>query len=175
MIAEQVLSTIQGDGPQLGSFIGGRLEEPSGPALPVTDPATGRVIAHIAEAGPQGVDRAVAAAEGAFPAWRALPSRDRAALVSELARRIEAQADQIARLDSLDTGNPLAAMRQDLTKGVRGMGDTAGLALQVTGTTFPLPGLHYTRREPWGVVGRLITFNHPAMYACARLASALVA
>src|SRR6185295_10415774 len=41
--------------------------------------------------------------------------------------------------------------------------------------TYPLPGLHYTQREPWGVVGRLITFNHPAMYACARLGSALVA
>jgi len=174
MIAEQVLTTV-GDAPRLGSFIGGRLDEASRPSLPVIDPATGGVIAHIAEAGPHGVDRAVVAAEGAFPDWRALPSRDRAALVSELARRIEANADQIARLDSLDTGNPLAAMRQDLTKGVRGMGDTAGLALQITGTTFPLPGLHYTRREPWGVVGRLITFNHPAMYACARLASALVA
>ena len=60
-------------------------------------------------------------------------------------------------------------------KGVRTMRDAAGLALQMTGLVFPLPGLHYTQREPWGVVGRLITFNHPAMYACARLGSALVA
>ena len=175
MIADQVLGQTGGHAPRLGSFIGGRFEDGAGASLPVVDPATGRVIAHIADAGPGGVDRAVVAGEAAFPAWRRMPARDRGALVTELARRIEANADAIAGLDSLDTGNPLAAMRQDLTKGVRGMGDTAGLALQVTGTTFPLPGLHYTRREPWGVVGRLITFNHPAMYACARLASALVA
>ena len=175
MIADQVLAVADGEAPEFGSFIGGRLEAPVHGSLAVVDPATGRVIARVAEAGAAGVDRAVVSGETAFPAWRRMPARDRAALVAELARRIEANADTIARLDSLDTGNPLAAMRQDLTKGVRGMGDTAGLALQITGTTFPIPGLHYTQREPWGVVGRLITFNHPAMYACARLASALVA
>ena len=175
MIADQVLAGADGAVPELGSFIGGHVEAAERASVDVVDPATGRVIARIAEAGAAGVDRAVQAGEAAFPAWRRMPARDRAALVAQLARRIEAEADAIARLDSLDTGNPLSAMRQDLTKGVRGMGDTAGLALQVTGTTFPLPGLHYTQREPWGVVGRLITFNHPAMYACARLASALVA
>ena len=174
VIADQVLAGA-GDVPEFGAFIGGRFEAADHASLAVLDPATSRLIARIADVGPAGVDRAVVAGEAAFPAWRRMAARDRAALVAELARRIEANADAIARLDSLDTGNPLAAMRQDLTKGVRGMGDTAGLALQVTGTTFPLPGLHYTQREPWGVVGRLITFNHPAMYACARLASALVA
>ena len=86
-----------------------------------------------------------------------------------------ANADRLALLDSLDTGNPLTAMRADITKGARSMSDAAGLALQMKGEVFPLPGLHYTQREPWGVVGRMITFNHPAMFACARLGSALVA
>jgi acyl-CoA reductase-like NAD-dependent aldehyde dehydrogenase len=66
-------------------------------------------------------------------------------------------------------------MRADLAKGVRLMREAAGLALEMKGETFPLPGLHYTRREPWGVVGRMVTFNHPAMFTCARLGSALVA
>jgi acyl-CoA reductase-like NAD-dependent aldehyde dehydrogenase len=66
-------------------------------------------------------------------------------------------------------------MRADVTKGARLLNDAAGLALEVTGRTYPLPGLHVTQREPWGVVGRMITFNHPAMFTCARLGSALVA
>ena len=118
--------------------------------------------------------RAVAAGEAAFPAWRKVPARDRGALVAELARRIAAHADDLAALDTLDTGNPYVAMRADVDKGVRLMSDSAGLALQATGTVFPLPGLHYTQREPWGVVGRMITFNHPVMFACARLGAALV-
>ncbi len=84
-------------------------------------------------------------------------------------------ADDLARLDSLDTGNPITAMRADLIKGIRSLTDAAGLALEIKGEVFPLPGLHYTQREPWGVVGRMITFNHPAMFTCARLGAALVA
>jgi acyl-CoA reductase-like NAD-dependent aldehyde dehydrogenase len=66
-------------------------------------------------------------------------------------------------------------MRGDVMKGARLLADAAGLALEVKGDTFPLPGHHFTSREPWGVVGRMITFNHPAMFTCARLGSALIA
>jgi betaine-aldehyde dehydrogenase len=177
MIAEHVLSPDPGvDVPTVGSFIGGRFEEIHGSAtFEVHDPATSRLIARVAEAGESGVDRAVAAGEEAFATWRRVTARERGALVSELAKRIAANAEALALLDALDTGNPLTAMRQDVAKGVRLMGDAAGLALEVKGQTFPLPGLHYTQREPWGVVGRMITFNHPVMFACARLGSALVA
>src|SRR5207237_642304 len=119
----------------------------------VMDPATGKTIARVAEAGSTGVARAVAAGQASFPKWRAVAPRDRAALVQQLAQRIEDNADRLALLDTIDTGNPLSAMKQDLVKGVRTMRDAAGLALQMTGLTFPLPGLHYTQREPWGVVG----------------------
>ena len=177
MIIERVLATTTGaEPPAFGSWIGGTLEARGGEAtIEIRDPATRRRIARIAEAGRDGVGRAVAAAGAAAPAWRATPARDRAALMGELARRIAAEADGLAALDSLDTGNPITAMRADVAKGVRTLSDAAGLALQVTGEVFPLPGLHYTRREPWGVVGRMITFNHPAMFACARLGPALVA
>jgi acyl-CoA reductase-like NAD-dependent aldehyde dehydrogenase len=178
LISERILARpTDGSVPTIGSFIDGRLLEPSDPngLIDVLDPATSRPIARIEDAGEAGVARAVAAGERAFPAWRRMPARDRAALVVELGRRIAERAGDLARLDSLDTGNPLAAMAADVTKGVRLLGDAAGLALEVKGQTFPLPGLHYTQREPWGVVGRMITFNHPAMFACARLGSALVA
>jgi betaine-aldehyde dehydrogenase len=176
MITERLLDGSHTDVPTLGSFIGGRLTDGSGTdTLDVHDPATGRLVARIADAGTAGVDAAVAAGSAAFAAWRRVPARERGALVAELARRISEHADALARLDTLDTGNPLSAMRADVAKGVRLMGDAAGLALEIKGQTFPLPGLHYTTREPWGVVGRMITFNHPVMFACARLGAALVA
>ena len=181
MLTERVLSADSHDEPAtFSSWIDGAFDQPGdrtsgGPPIDVLDPATSTVIARIAEAGASGVGRAVTTAEQAAPAWRALPARDRAALVQQLASRVADNADRLAMLDCLDTGNPLSAMRADIDKGVRTMNEAAGLALQVKGEVFPLPGLHYTQREPWGVVGRMITFNHPAMFACARLGSALVA
>ena len=177
MITERVLTSAPDtDVPSIGSWIGGAFDDSRvNGTIDVRDPATSRLIARVAEAGEDGVARAVASAEAAFPAWRKTSARDRATLVQKLADRIAANADRLALLDSLDTGNPLTAMRADITKGARSMSDAAGLALQMKGEVFPLPGLHYTQREPWGVVGRMITFNHPAMFACARLGSALVA
>ena len=118
-------------------------------------------MARITEAGADGVDRATVAAEAALPAWRALAARDRAALIGKLADRIEANAERLAVLDTRDSGNPLTAMKADLVKGVRTMRDAAGLALQMTGLTFPLPGLHYTQREPgvWSAVSSRSTIR----------------
>jgi betaine-aldehyde dehydrogenase len=176
MISERVLAAPQtGEPPDLGSWIGGAWDPLADDPADVLDPATSRVIARVFEAGEGGVARAVAAAERAAPGWRATPARDRAALVQRLAASVAENADRLALLDCIDTGNPLTAMRADIDKGVRSLSDAAGLALQVKGEVFPLPGLHYTQREPWGVVGRMITFNHPAMFACARLGAALVA
>ena len=156
------------------SFVNGRFEDEGGEPIEVRDPATWEVIGHIADAGEAGVDRAVRAAEAAFPAWRKTPVRERAAVIERLADKLAEHADEIARLDALDTGNPLVAMRADITKGIHQMHEAAGLAFEAKGETFPLPGLHYTAREPWGVVARLVTFNHPAMFTAARIATALV-
>lgn len=174
-IADQVLATLDGaPAPVIGS-VGGAATEAPARTFPIHDPATGRLLAHVEEAGEAGVTRAVDAGTRAFQEWRRVPARERAALVQRIATAITDQAERLAMLDSLDTGNPLEAMRGDVTKGVRLMGDAAGMALEIRGSTYPLPGLHYTTREPWGVVGRMVTFNHPVMFTCARLATALVA
>ncbi len=178
MILDTLLDALdRGGAPVVGSFIGGHAEAPADgtPVLDVLAPATGRRIARLADAGEAGVDRAAVSGLEAFRAWRRVPARERGAIVTELAARVSARADDLALLDAHDTGNPLAAMRADITKGVRLAREAAGLALEVRGETFPLPGHHYTQREPWGVVGRMITFNHPTMFTCARLATALVA
>jgi len=176
MILDRVLADPAGAPPRLGSFVDGTLRpHEDQPSIDVHDPATGRLIARLEEAGAPGVDEAVTAGARAWDAWRRTPARERAFMVSALAARIAERADELARLDTLDTGNPITAMRADVAKGIRLLTEAAGLALEIKGQTFPLPGLHYTRREPWGVVGRMITFNHPTMFSCARLGSALVA
>ena len=176
MVIDDVLATLEdGPTPRLGSFADGRIGPAGDQPFSVHDPASGRHIAEVAEAGPAGVAKAVASAREAFDGWRSTPARDRAALVAELAARVTAETERLATLDAIDTGNPLTAMRADVTKGARLMSEAAGLALQVKGETFPLPGLHYTVREPWGVVGRMVTFNHPVMFTCARIGTALVA
>lgn len=176
MITDDVLATIDGVAPPtIGAFIGGQLTAGTADTFEVRDPATDRVIAHVRDGGAAAVAEAVDRGREAFPAWRKMPPRDRAALINEFGRRVIEHADRLAALDALDSGNPITAMRADITKGVRGMGDAAGVALQIKGETFPLPGLHYTVREPYGVVGRMVTFNHPVMFTLARIASALVA
>jgi betaine-aldehyde dehydrogenase len=165
-----------GTPPVVGSFIGGQhVLTGSGMQREIVDPATGRHIASIEEAGAEGVARAVDAGQAAFGEWRRMPTRDRAALVSRLGARIAESAEALAQVDTMDTGNPITAMRADVVKGIRQLSDASGLALEIKGQTFPVPGLHYTIREPWGVVGRMITFNHPAMFTCARLGPALIA
>src|SRR3954464_6471788 len=83
LMAERVLESHTGtDAPHLASFIGGRYDDAAGEAFDVFDPATGGLLARITDAGAAGVDRATVAAEAAFPAWRALAARDRAALIS---------------------------------------------------------------------------------------------
>jgi acyl-CoA reductase-like NAD-dependent aldehyde dehydrogenase len=160
--------------PTRTSFIGGRFVDADGELLEVRDPATWRVIARIADAGETGIDRAVAAARAAAPAWAKTPARERAALVERLADRLAEHQEEIARLDAEDTGNPLVAMRADIAKGIHQMHEAAGLAFETKGETIPIPGLHYTVREPWGIVARMVTFNHPAMFTAARIATALV-
>jgi betaine-aldehyde dehydrogenase len=173
-IAELATSPSEADVRTYTSWVGGRFEDAGGELLEVRDPATWRLIGRIADAGEPGVDRAVQAARAAWPAWRATPARERAALIGKLADRLAEHQDEIARLDALDTGNPLVAMRADIAKGIHQMHEAAGLAFEAKGETIPLPGLHYTTREPWGVVARLVTFNHPAMFTAARIATALV-
>jgi acyl-CoA reductase-like NAD-dependent aldehyde dehydrogenase len=173
-IAEQV-PDVGRDVATRTSFIGGRFAAPFGEPIEVRDPATWRLIARIDDAGTPGVEAAVRAAEAAFPAWRRTPVRERAAVIEEIAKRLEARAEEIATLDALDTGNPLVAMRNDIAKGIHQMREAAGLAFETKGETFPLPGLHYTTREPWGVVARMVTYNHPAMFTAARIATALIA
>jgi len=141
------------------------------------DPSTGKRIARVPKAGAEDVADAVAAAEAALPAWRAATPLERAAVVRRIADVVEEHAEELALLDVLDNGSPIREMRNDSRIAASHLRYFAGLALQVRGETIPGEDerLNYTLRQPYGVVGRIIPFNHPLMFAASRLAAPLIA
>ncbi len=163
--------------PRYHMLIGGEwVESASGEVLRSINPATEETLTEIPNGDGQDIDRAVAAAQAAFPAWRAMEPWERGKLVAELARRLRAEAERLAYLDALDSGNPVSSMVGDVHMGADLMEYFAGLAREIQGSTMPLKdGMNYTLREPYGVVGRIIPFNHPIYFATSRIAAALVA
>lgn len=147
-----------------------------GQTIDVVNPSTGAIIGAIPAATADDVDRAVRAAERAAGSWRAAGPLVRAGLVRDLAGAIEANAEELARLDATDNGSLLREMRGDVTSAVAALRYFAGLALQVRGETIPSPSgsLTYSVRQPFGVVGRIVPFNHPLMFAASKIAAPLV-
>ncbi len=140
-------------------------------------PATEEVIATVPDGDEADVDAAVAAAGPAARAWRRVPARERGALVADLARVLEEHADELTLLDAIDGGHPVTAMHTDVAIAASMLRLFAGLAIELKGSTIPASAehLHLTVREPFGLVGRIIPFNHPLMFAAGKIAAPLVA
>jgi betaine-aldehyde dehydrogenase len=159
-------------------LIGGRrTAAASGDTIDAVNPATGEVVGRIPRCGAEDVGAAVAAASAALPAWRDADPAERAACLLKLADAIAADGERLAGLDVIDNGSPLHEMRKDVGVSVGQLRYFAGLALHARGETLPsAPGrLNYTLRQPYGVVGRIVPFNHPLMFAAAKIAAPLVA
>jgi 2-formylbenzoate dehydrogenase len=140
-------------------------------------PVTEEVIAAVPDADAADIGAAVEAAAPAAVAWRRVAARDRGAVVAELAGVLERHAAELALLDAIDGGHPVTAMRADVAVAADTLRLFAGLAIELKGATVPASAehLHLTVREPYGVVGRIIPFNHPIMFAAAKIAAPLVA
>lgn len=138
---------------------------------------TGRVIGEVPDMRPGEVAVAVERAEGAYLAWQALGIKGRVTAMGRFADTLDQVADELAMLDSRNGGNPYGAMRIGVRKGIEAVRYFGGIALTMTGQTIPATTdhLHYTVREPFGVVGIITAYNHPAMFVLARTAAALVA
>jgi acyl-CoA reductase-like NAD-dependent aldehyde dehydrogenase len=149
----------------------------SGETLDAINPATGRLVGRIPRCRREDVDAAVAAASAALPGWRDAEPAERAECLLRLAAAIEADGERLAGLDVIDNGSPLHEMRKDVGVATSQLRYFAGLALHARGETLPsAPGrLNYTLRQPYGVVGRIIPFNHPLMFAAAKIAAPLIA
>ncbi|WP_104088865.1 aldehyde dehydrogenase family protein [Arthrobacter sp. GMC3] len=136
------------------------------------------VIARVPAGNAADVDRAVAAARAAFPAWRAQHFSGRSKALLAIADELEARTEEFATLTALDTGNALRTQaRPEATTMVSMFRYFAGVAGEVKGTTLPAGEnqLQYTRLEPLGVVAAILPWNSPLMIAAFKIPAALAA
>jgi phenylacetaldehyde dehydrogenase len=156
----------------------------SGKTFPTYNPATGEVLAQIAEGDKQDIDAAVQAARRAFDTgpWSRMTASQRGKLIWNLADLMEEHIEELATLETLDNGKPLTVARAaDVPLAIDMFRYMAGWATKLEGTTIPLsvpytPGANYhayTLREPVGVVGQIIPWNFPLLMAAWKLAPAL--
>ena len=160
-------------------FVDGKfVDAADGATFEVVNPHDGSKLADVAEARAADVDRAVAAARAAFPRWTAMAAADRGRLLLRLADVIEANAGELARLETLDTGHPIRdSTRLDVPRTAATFRYFGGIADKLQGSVVPVePGfLNYVLREPLGVVGQIVPWNFPLMFTSWNMGPALAA
>jgi betaine-aldehyde dehydrogenase len=156
---------------------GGRVPARSGRYAAVVNPATGEVLARVAEGGVEDVGAAVAAARQAFEhgAWRRATAAERARVLLQLAERLRAAAEELAALESRSVGKPIQEARAEIEMGAACCQYYAGLIPAFGGHTVPLgaPGTGLTFREPVGVCGLIVPWNFPFAITTWKVAPAL--
>jgi aldehyde dehydrogenase (NAD+) len=158
-------------------FIDGEfVDAADGGAIEVLNPHDNSRLAHVAEARAADIDRAVAAAWRALPAWRAMAAADRGRLLLRLADEIEAHADELAEIESLDTGHPIRDSRGlDVPRTAATFRYFGGMADKFQGSVVPVERgfLNYVVPEPLGVVGQIVPWNFPVMFTSWKMGPAL--
>jgi acyl-CoA reductase-like NAD-dependent aldehyde dehydrogenase len=162
-------------------MIGGEwVDAADGRTFETADPATGETIDAVSYAGPEDVDRAVRAAAAALEGpWGTMPAAGRSLLMNRLADLVDANAEELARIESLDNGKPVSiAGKVDVPGAVDHLRYYAGWPTKIEGETIPVswPNVFvYTRKEPVGVCGQIIPWNFPLLMAAWKIAPALAA
>ena len=149
-------------------FIGGKsVPAVSGETLESINPATEEVIATIPNASDADIDAAVEAAKQGFATWRSFDQAKRARLMREVSARMASKAEEFARLDTADSGNPIRVMRIEANAAAGSFANNANVANQLEARSFHSPDnvIKWTTREPYGVVAKIIPFNHPYIFA----------
>ena len=164
--------------PRANLLIGGQHRPArSGRYFESLDPASERLIAHVAEADAADIDAAVVSARAAFEGeWGHMRAADRGQALLRLADLIRQNADSLIELESLDSGKPVSAIRrQDLPAVLDTLTYYAGWADKINGQVIPArpDALTYTVREPMGVVGAIVPWNFPLMIGMWKIAPAL--
>ncbi len=157
----------------------------SGKRFDVVDPATGGVIAAVAEGDKADIDAAVAAAKRAFETgpWGRISPSERGRIIHRIGDLIYENLDLLAEIEAIDNGKPKAVARAaDVTLSADMFHYMSGWCTKIEGRTIPISALaadgqflSYTREEPIGVVGQIIPWNFPLLMAAWKLAPALAA
>jgi phenylacetaldehyde dehydrogenase len=150
----------------------------SGKTFDSIDPATGEVLARIAEGDKADIDLAVKAARRAFESgpWSKMTASERGRIIWKIGDLLQENLEEFAELETLDNGKPLSVARvADVPLAADLFHYMAGWATKIEGSTIPIAGpfLAYTRREPIGVVGQIIPWNFPLLMAAWKLGPAL--
>ncbi len=161
-----------------GHIIGGKSTTPTGgETVPVKNPATGEVIAHVPKGTKQDADLAINAAKAAFDdaKWRRMDPSERGRLLYKLGQLIREKADELAALETKNQGKPVREAKGDVIFAAATFEYFAGMADKVQGETIPVPGerLNYTLRESLGVTLHVAPWNFPFQLACRSIAPAL--
>ncbi len=160
-----------------GNFIDGKWHWPAGGArLTVENPSRRVAICDVGLGSETEIDLAVQAARAAFPEWRAKAASERGKLIGALGRRLEENAEEIARILAAETGNAIKTQSRGEVAGAAGvLRYYGGVAVEQKGETLPLgPGLFsYSTREPHGVVGSIIPWNSPLQLGAVKISMAL--
>ena len=166
-------------------FINGQwVQAASGQTFDTPNPATGETLASVAEGGAEDIDRAVRAARQAFDVgpWSRMTPSERGRILWRIGDLILEHVDELAQLESLDNGKPLAVAKgADVPLAADLFHYMAGWATKIEGNTINIsvpymPGANfhsYTLREPVGVVGQIIPWNFPLLMAAWKLGPAL--
>ncbi|KQV77811.1 aldehyde dehydrogenase [Nocardioides sp. Root122] len=160
------------------AFVGNEpVDAADGQTFETIDPATGEVLADVARGRASDVDAAVDSARRAQPAWARMTPRDRGEVLQSISDAVAEHHEELARVESLDTGKPLAQARGDVATTSRYFSFYASLADKLFGTSMPMgPGyLDYTVREPLGVSGQIVPWNYPLQIGSRGAAAALAA
>ncbi|MEO4045589.1 betaine-aldehyde dehydrogenase [Pseudomonas sp. CAU 1711] len=160
-------------------YIGGRYVDASSAAyFDTINPANGEVLARVQRAGQADVERAVACAIEGQKQWAAMTAMQRSRILRRAVDILRARNDELAELETLDTGKPLSETRAvDIVTGADVLEYYAGLIPAIEGEQIPLreSSFVYTRREPLGVVAGIGAWNYPIQIALWKSAPALAA
>ena len=156
-----------------GKFVDGAKERT------LINPANGEPLCKVAEADKDQVEQAIKAARAAFDKgpWTKLPALERAGFLFKVANKIDHHAEELAELETLNSGKPLRETQYDMGDAANCFRYYAGLITKPTGQTVdvPAPSMTSIVREPIGVCGQIIPWNYPLLMAAWKLAPALAA
>ena len=160
-------------------FIGGEFVDAlDGDTIEVIDPHDGSLLASVAQAKAADVDRAVESAVQAAPGWARMAAADRGRLLLRLADAIEADAENLAMLETRDTGHPIRDTRNlDVPRTAATFRYFGGMADKFQGSVVPVEAgfLDYVIPQPLGVVGQIVPWNFPVMFCSWKMGPALAA
>ncbi|MCC5793110.1 MAG: aldehyde dehydrogenase family protein [Chromatiales bacterium] len=159
-------------------FIGGEfVASRGGEWIESVNPATEEVHGRVPAATAEDVNLAVEAAEKAQPEWAALSVFERRELLRKLADGMRRRADEVLPLEAADTGNTIKSLARDVEVAAKYLEFFSGLGTEMKGDSVPATseGMHFSLREPYGVVARIVPFNHPFLFAGAHLSAPLMA